>query len=256
MAYYELSRTGRTTRPYYLSSVGLNLYSVEELLFFLHRHPALIDEDIRSEKLLGWLAEEFGLTHVTYAMRRGLMKDGDTTLLILPLMREMSYLTPGELNSYLKKLQTLDHASKEVRLKMQAEDLYAMRRYGAAEDLSREALETAPLSERGFRASMLTIEAASRMQLLMWEEAADLFREAYELHPTAERKLRLLLALRLTKPRERYEELAEEIGADDEQLKMVREKIEEAYAADLPDPDHPEELLEKYCTLYHEESGR
>ena len=197
MAYYELSRTGRTTRPYYLSSVGLNLYSVEELLFFLHRHPALIDEDIRSEKLLGWLAEEFGLTHVTY-----------------------------------------------------------VRRYGAAEDLSREALETAPLSERGFRASMLTIEAASRMQLLMWEEAADLFREAYELHPTAERKLRLLLALRLTKPRERYEELAEEIGADDEQLKMVREKIEEAYAADLPDPDHPEELLEKYCTLYHEESGR
>ena len=256
MAYYELSRTGRTKRPYYLSSVGINLFSVEELLFFLHRHPALIDEDIRSEKLLGWLAEEFGLTHVTYAMRRGLMKDGDTTLLILPLMREMSYLTAGELNSYLKKLQTLDHASKEVRLKMQAEDLFAMKRYGAAEELCREALEAASPSERAFRASMLTIEAASRMRLLMWEEAAELFREAYELHPTRERQLRLLLALRLTKPRELYEELAESLGADEEMLKEVREGIEEAYAVEIAAPENPEELLEKYCSLYHEESGR
>ena len=94
------------------------------------------------------------------------------------------------------------------------------------------------------------------MRLLMWEEAAELFREAYELHPTRERQLRLLLALRLTKPRELYEELAESLGADEEMLKEVRERIEEAYAVEIAAPENPEELLEKYCSLYHEESGR
>lgn len=254
MSAVYLSRTGRTEHPFYISSVSRNLYSVEELLHFLRKNPELIDEEVQSPALTRWLVSEFHLADAALKMERGLRTGKSASEFVLPLFREMGWLTPPELRTYARELDLLSQASYEERLTRKAEALFRNRRYGEALAVYHQAESSADPGQKELMARIYKGEGCSLMQLLAADEAVQAFEKAMRAAPSPSIKRMLLTSLRLAKPEELFLLRAEELGASEELLQEIDEGIRKA-GEETVCPEDPEEELARIRSAYHEESG-
>lgn len=51
MAMYQLCRAKAAKHPFYIESIDINIYTIEELCFYLWKNVSLLDESILNEKL-------------------------------------------------------------------------------------------------------------------------------------------------------------------------------------------------------------
>ena len=58
MGSYILCQVRRAENPFFIDSVSLNIYSIEELCYFICRNLPLLDETVLNESLAAWLKEE------------------------------------------------------------------------------------------------------------------------------------------------------------------------------------------------------
>ena len=171
MAGYRLSRTGLAKRPFYLSSVGVNIWSVEELCFFLSRNAALIDEGIVSTALTRWLTEVFHLTQTALKMEQGMKGGRGAADFILPLFTALNYLSAQELRGFTASLRKVQEASFAGRLKMKADALVRNRRFGEAISVYHRAEEAGQHENAHFHAAVCRNCGVAAMRLLEYEEA-------------------------------------------------------------------------------------
>ena len=61
MSGYILCQVKRAKNPYYISNISTNIYSIEELCYYLYHNIYLLDETIINEQLLVWMKEELHL---------------------------------------------------------------------------------------------------------------------------------------------------------------------------------------------------
>lgn len=252
---YLLSRTGTTEHPYYAKSVSVNLYSVEELLYFCWKDPALIEADIMNLSLTGWLAEEFGLGGVSRTMERALSANAGTSAFILPLFREMGYLDGPELSAYMRKLERLEHGSAATRLRMTGDALARNRRYGAAVSMYQEAANSAGGERPDMRRQIYCNLGAVLMQLLEYDEAVAAYEKAYRISKSPRALRGLLYALRVSKPKDQYLFRVSEIGVRESILREIEEKVVPLETAEIPLPDDPAAALSVIRREYHREAG-
>ena len=255
MVGYRLSRTGIAGQPFFIQSIGINLWSVEELCWFLEHHPALIDETIIGTKLTRWLSEEFGLTEMALRMERGLRDGRGAAEYLMPLFTLTGYMTHHESLKMRAVLEKFTEATAAERSFRKGNALAANRKYGEAIASYEQAAGLTHERERGFLAKIFHNAGTAAMQLLEYDEAEAFFLKAYQADGTHARLRDYLTAARLAKPEERYFEEAEIAGADEEVLAEVDSALK---AAREQRPELPEDLqaaVRKLRLDYHREAG-
>ena len=68
MSGYILCQVKRAKNPYYISSISTNIYSIEELCYYLYHNIYLLDETIINEQLLVWMKEELHLRRLYHRL--------------------------------------------------------------------------------------------------------------------------------------------------------------------------------------------
>jgi hypothetical protein len=106
--------------PFFVEAVTTNLYTVEELCYYLYHNPCLIDEDIVSTKLTRWIAEELHLGETALRMEQAMSERSTLADFILPVFQEIRYLSPQETKEYMRQLETLSSGPAWTRLKERA----------------------------------------------------------------------------------------------------------------------------------------
>ena len=252
---YRLSRTGVAGHPFYISSLGIGLWSVEELCYFLYENPALIDESVVGGSLTRWLTEEFHMNSTVLVMERSMKNGAGMGEILLPLFRAAGYLEPFEIRSFQKRLQTMASGGAPLQLKMMGDALARNRKYGEAVSVYSQAEENTRKGETKLLASILHNRGYALMQLLHYEEAYRAFRRAFALEETPKRKRDCLLAAALAKPREVFYDEAEELEAGKE---MIREVLDTVDSFAVPPVTPPADLLKELQRIrqeYHSEAG-
>ncbi len=61
----------------FISSIDINIYTIEELCFYLWKNVSLLDESILNEKLCDWLEGELGMQRLAFHLREKL-KDAES----------------------------------------------------------------------------------------------------------------------------------------------------------------------------------
>ena len=61
MSGYILCQGKRARFPYYIENISTNIYTLEELCYYLNHNIYLLDETILNEGLCRWILEELGL---------------------------------------------------------------------------------------------------------------------------------------------------------------------------------------------------
>lgn len=226
MSGYHLCQVKKARHPYYIESISTNIFTIEELCFYLQKNIYLIDETIINEKLLDWIRDELGLIRLYRKLYEQLEKGEGIGSFILPIFKEIGYLSHEEFKELQDKIREIEIQPEDLRRKMKADYLVEYEMYNNALHEYSQILKGKGPGNMGvsFYAAVLSNMACAYSRLFLFEEAADCLWKSYETVRSSETYRRYLTALPLFLSKEDYEKRLEELKVP----KVQREKIEAA----------------------------
>ena len=148
MSGYILCQTKKAERPYFIENISTNIYSVEELCYYLYHNLYLIDKTIINEELCIWIGEELNLPGLAAKIRQFLGQDIHVDDVIYPVFKEINYLTYEELKALNSRLVLISKESADMRQKQKGDSLMENRMYVNAIRVYQKLLERTDLEEQ------------------------------------------------------------------------------------------------------------
>ena len=151
MAMYQLCRAKAAKHPFYIESIDINIYTIEELCFYLWKNVSLLDESILNEKLCDWLEGELGMQRLAFHLREKLKDAESIAELVLPGFREVRYLNAAEMYAVKEQIGKLEVQTEDIRRKIRAELQVNYGMYSGAVSVYRHMLQNRNQGKTGLQ---------------------------------------------------------------------------------------------------------
>lgn len=236
MSGYILCQVKRAKLPYYIENISTNIYSIEELCFYLYHNIYLLDSTIINEELCFWLRDELGLKKLSqklYGLLDEEVKIGD---FILPIFKEINYLSLEEFRKLNQQIQKLAQEPAVLRQKLKGDYLMEHGKYVNAIKVYQRALHEKMESSSGendqlggqFIGGIFHNMGCAYARLFQMEEAISCFGKAYEHLRTMASIKSYLYAVYMERGIDAFETKAMELGIDDDRRDDIFAEVEEA----------------------------
>lgn len=259
MSGYILCQTKKAEVPYFIENISTNIYSLEELCYYLYHNLYLIDQTIINETLCMWLQEELDLPKLAAKIRANVGKFSSAEDILYPIFKEINYLTYEELRALNVRLQRLDGEAPAVREKQKGDALVENGMYVNAIHVYQSLLKKSNLEEcrEGLTAGIYHNLGCAYSYLFQMEKAVDCFWKSYECSRERDALICYLLAYKSIRTPIEYESRVSEIDAEPDVLEAVQQKL--THFAKRPEKQvysqHVNEMLEKFTREYHRSTG-
>ena len=225
-----LCRAESAKEPYFLEEMAINLYSVEELCYYIMQNTWLLDEDFAGKDLCLWLEKEQGQTKLAELLREGLEKKAGLKEQIGLLLQEIGYCSQKEISEVLRNLQEMEEKSEFQCAKLRADRLMESRKYLRAVYEYQRLLES---REAGEQDALLLGDiwhdlGSAYARMFLFSEAVECFKKAYRLNERTHSLHCALYALLCQGREEDFRALAEEYRLGQAELEELRRTREAA----------------------------
>ena len=255
MGNYMLCKGPLARTPYYIESIQVNLYSMEELCYFLSNNLPLADPSVLNPSLALWLSRECGLTEEGRRLESILSEEGREKEGLKWIFKSSHYFTLTQLQKLNEKIDEFDQRSEHEQMKARADALMnhgkirqALRSY---EEIRRMTGITA--TPKNFQSSIWYNLGCAYARLFQIKKAGECFERAYDLFPDERGEEALLYAAYLDGGRESFEAMAGELKSDSLKTDRMLSEI-----ASISDPLLPEDLsqaVHDWISEYHRMTG-
>ena len=123
MSGYILCQTKKAQRPYFIENISMNIYSIEELCYYLYHNLYLADHTVFNEELCNWLRDELELVHLAAKLKQNLERNVSVEEMIYPVFKEINYLTYEEMKGFNSRIVTYGKEKAAVRQKRKGDAL-------------------------------------------------------------------------------------------------------------------------------------
>ena len=123
MSGYILCQTKKAQRPYFIENNSMNIYSIEELCYYLYHNLYLADHTVFNEELCNWLRDELELVHLAAKLKQNLERNVSVEDMIYPVFKEINYLTYEEMKGFNSRIVTYGKEKAAVRQKRKGDAL-------------------------------------------------------------------------------------------------------------------------------------
>lgn len=96
----------KAQRPYFIENISMNIYSIEELCYYLYHNLYLADHTVFNEELCNWLRDELELVHLAAKLKQNLERNVSVEEMIYPVFKEINYLTYEEMKGFNSRIVT------------------------------------------------------------------------------------------------------------------------------------------------------
>lgn len=263
MSGYILCQTKKAQRPYFIENISMNIYSIEELCYYLYHNLYLADHTVFNEELCSWLRDELGLEHLSAKLRQNLERNADVEEMIYPLFKEINYLTYEEMKGFNSRLAALGKERLAVRMKRKGDALTENGMYVNAIQVYQKLLERNDLDEqrKGFKASVRYNLGCAYSYLFQMEKAEECFLEAYREEHSRKTLKAYIIAYSSVHDKTDYDKIMNGLEADEESKKDIKEEIRQSLEAFESvtekniDEQNLDAFLEKLMKEYHRSTG-
>ena len=125
MSGYILCQTKKAQRPKKKENISMNIYSIEELCYYLYHNLYLADHTVFNEELCNWLRDELELVHLAAKLKQNLERNVSVEEMFYPVFKEINYLTYEELKALNVRLAKWDQEAPVLREKRKGDALVA-----------------------------------------------------------------------------------------------------------------------------------
>ena len=263
MSGYILCQTGRAEAPYFIENISMNIYSLEELCYYLDHNLYLIDQTILNEGLCNWIQEELKLPALAAKLRPKMGKFASAEDLVYPVFKEINYLTYEELKVLNTRLQKFDKETPVMREKCKGDALMENKMYVHAIQVYQKLLDRKDLEEirKGLTECIYHNLGCAYSYLFQMEKAQECFLEAYREAHSKDALKAYIIAYSSVHDKTDYDKVMEELEVDEELKKDIKEEIRQSLKAfesvpeEKTDEKNLDALLERLMKDYHRSTG-
>lgn len=222
---FDLCQVKKAAKPYYIESISTPVYTIEELCYYLYENICLIDETIINEALCDWIRDELGLKKLYRQLYDQLEKKEGISFFILPIFREIGYLSAERMREVREKLNRLEIQPEDSRQKMKGDYLVKCGMYANAMHEYYQILARRGPGNLGaqFYAEIWNNLGCAYARLFLFEEAGDCFLRAWKQVRTKEMLRKYVSILPLYLSEEQYKSKLETLGADSYLIARIQE---------------------------------
>jgi len=224
---YILCQIKRAQLPYYIESISTNIYSIEELCFYLYHNVYLIDKTIINERLCDWIRDELGLPKLYAKLYMHLEKEESMGNFILPIFKEINYLSHTQFKQMQDRISQIESQPEGSRLKLKADYLINNEMYTHAIQSYYFILNSKrnPSLTTHFYASVWSNMGCAYAKLYLFQEAITCFEEAFQLERVMVIYEKYLCALRMTMSEEEFDKKVEDGTIDMKTVTGLKNKM-------------------------------
>ena len=115
--------------PYYLEGVSLNIYSLEELSYYIMHNTYLIERDFMNEELCTWIAREARQIKLAERLRDIMHGNRSLSDFVFEIIKTCGYCTMAEMQEVILEIRQLEEKSDFDCNKIRAHKLMENERY-------------------------------------------------------------------------------------------------------------------------------
>lgn len=226
--------------PYFIGNVSLNIYSIEELCYYLYHNIYLIDESILNEGLCDWIGRELGQGELARKLRPCLAGQDQTARFVGHILRSTGYCSQAEAEELETLLQELENKSEFYKRKLRADNFIKNNKnisgiYEYFQLLGLQESEEVPEEIYG---AVLHNLGVAHAKLFLFRQAAYYFNEAYKHNMNQQTFREHVFALRLCNNEQAYQEKLEKYGISRAEAIKVENELKELMLHDNADIEH------------------
>ncbi|MGI6020559.1 MAG: DUF5716 family protein, partial [Lachnospiraceae bacterium] len=245
--------------PYLVDSIGMMLYSIDELAYFMFNYPELCDGEVINDSLLEWIEKDAGMVRLAGSLR-SLPEKGYFSNFICRVISESGYLRLKEAEGFRNALLKFAGKSEAERLKAKGDVLVELGKYTGAMNAYRKAAsgfsESSDTDKIPVVSALYHNIAVIYMKLLMYDMSVEYFKKAYDVYHTREGLKNYMTAAAISMPRSRYEALLRKMHVGIDLAEEIDRTINSEIAYEVPgESDTPKEILKKLVDEYKYSAG-
>lgn len=224
-----LCETKGTETSYIFPNTRIEVFSYEELCFYIYNNIALISAEYIAAPMFNWIEQELGLSDLAAALREMKEKEStDLTDLLTAILTYKEYYTIPEVKEFILQMERVKGLAKPQFRKLQADGFLRYHKYLKAAAIYDEILELNPdLNQAEFIGAIYHNKGVALAYNFEVAEAVECYLKAYELTGNARSLYEYLLLEAAMRDREDVEVLAKYYQAED-MLVMIYDAIEDA----------------------------
>lgn len=183
--------------PLFLEEKGVNLYSFEELCYYLYQNTGEIGDSFFNENLFQWLAKEAGQKELSVQIRDGIAQEKSGCWCLEQILKSAGFYNQAEIQTALAAAAWMDYKNPLERQKLRGDRLLKEEKYRAAMLEYRKVLKQ---TEQEYGNSEILCLVWHNMgtayaRQMLFGQAAECYEKAYEIGQRKESKDAYLLAL-------------------------------------------------------------
>ncbi len=175
--------TMQAQKPYFIKEINKNIYSVEELSYYLYNYLYLVEEKFFSDALIDYLAETLEQKSIADGLKHLADRGGNLGEKISFVVKNSGYYSSKEVEELERHLVMLNSKSSAERVKAKADLLMNNHKYNLAIVFYRNILNKGRSNELGdeFYGDVYNNLGVAYTRMFEYATAAACFRSAYKL---------------------------------------------------------------------------
>lgn len=216
------------TTPYYLSGLCVNIYSMDELCFYLVQNAFILDNDLIDTNLCDYIENHLKMADLARKLRKMIFERQALGELVTTILTDTGYLGEEEIKSVRKLLVDNASLSFEAKRKARGDNLYNAGKYSRAIEEYQYVLNILTKEEEPSLYSQILHNVGSAYaQQYLFDKAAKYYKMAYEVDENEDSLRHFLMAKRLCLRESEFERLVVKDGYNEELVKEVLRDIDE-----------------------------
>lgn len=187
-----LTSSNIAATSYYIEDASLNVYSLEELSYYIYNNAYLLKPDFINEGLAVWIRDEIGDKRLSDEIINLLKDEAGLHILVGHILRNNGYLTKNEVKDCLDTIQSFEGRTTAEAKKLRADFLFKNNRIADAIIAYENLLEEEKQMEDSLNGDILHNLGCAQSRLFFFEDAIYNFDRAYRLNRNPE-SLKMLL---------------------------------------------------------------
>lgn len=217
--------------PYHFALTNTNVYSLEELGYYLYHNIYTISLRTFDQAFFQWVAFELKREDLAEKWKKICEVSSDIKDIVVSILCATDYFTKLEIESLIKTVDRINGLLPVQRRKMEADNYLKYEEYEKALQVYQEIVmsdSAKQLSAVDF-GNMLHNMAVIHVQLKAFEQAEREFKQAYSLNQNAESLQEYFYLLKLQQKEKEFMQQVLEYDLSEEQVQSVLDTLDEVY---------------------------
>ncbi|MCR5451396.1 MAG: hypothetical protein K6F00_02075 [Lachnospiraceae bacterium] len=217
--------------PYYIEMLSLNIYSLEELCYYVKNNSDLLDYDFESKELAGWIGRELHMNDLENELLSLIDEEVPLHIFAEHILTSCGYLTVNEIRDVVAVIENYENIGASERKKIRADKLLGSERIIDAIFAYEDLLLEDGLSSN-LRGDICHNLGCAYARLFFFDEAGEYFEKAYKKNQRRASLIALLNCSLCKKDDSLFTGLCEKYHIPGPQREAIRDAVRKAYQSD------------------------